>query len=271
MTSQPPNIEPALKALADALHGEGPAVELSAGADGSVVVSAVDTPGYRGRRRGGADLRLHRHAQGDGPHRGRPGGVLRGHRLRAQGRGPVAARPARAVRGRGAGPGPLAVCRHPAVGDGPRPRVHPRRPSPPRRWSSRTRSASPRWCPPSCSGCWTRRRPRRWPCCGASTASCSAAAPPRPELLAAARDAGVAGGDHLRLGRDLRRLRVRRLPARGRAGPGGRGRPDPAGRRHYRRRLPGRPGLTRRAPSSRTTASAGTAPTTSATWTPTGS
>lgn len=46
VTSQPPNIEPALKALADALHGEGPAVELSAGAGGTVVVSAVETPGY---------------------------------------------------------------------------------------------------------------------------------------------------------------------------------------------------------------------------------
>ena len=46
MTSQHPNIEPALKALADALHGEGPAVELSAGPDGTVVVSAVETPGY---------------------------------------------------------------------------------------------------------------------------------------------------------------------------------------------------------------------------------
>ncbi|BCW68230.1 putative O-succinylbenzoic acid--CoA ligase MenE [Arthrobacter sp. NicSoilB4] len=47
MTSQHPNIEPALKALADALHGEGPAVELSAGPDGNVVVSAVRTPGYK--------------------------------------------------------------------------------------------------------------------------------------------------------------------------------------------------------------------------------
>ena len=46
MTSQHPNIEPALKALADALHGEGPAVELSAGPGGDVVVSAVQTPGY---------------------------------------------------------------------------------------------------------------------------------------------------------------------------------------------------------------------------------
>lgn len=51
MTSQLPNIEPAsidraLKALADALHGEGPAVELSADADGTLVVSAVETPGF---------------------------------------------------------------------------------------------------------------------------------------------------------------------------------------------------------------------------------
>jgi acyl-CoA synthetase (AMP-forming)/AMP-acid ligase II len=46
VTSQLPNIEPALKALADALHGEGPAVELSADADGNLVVSAVETPGF---------------------------------------------------------------------------------------------------------------------------------------------------------------------------------------------------------------------------------
>ncbi|WP_458111810.1 AMP-binding protein [Arthrobacter sp. R1-13] len=40
------NIEPALKALAAALHGEGPAVELSTGPDGSPVVSPVQTPGF---------------------------------------------------------------------------------------------------------------------------------------------------------------------------------------------------------------------------------
>lgn len=39
------NIEPALKALAAALHGEGPAVELSAGPNGEPVVSFVETPG----------------------------------------------------------------------------------------------------------------------------------------------------------------------------------------------------------------------------------
>ncbi len=39
------NIEPALKALAAALHGEGPAVELSAGPNGEPVVSLVETPG----------------------------------------------------------------------------------------------------------------------------------------------------------------------------------------------------------------------------------
>ncbi|MCE3291877.1 MAG: AMP-dependent synthetase [Arthrobacter sp.] len=39
------NIEPALKALAAALHGEGPAVELSAGPTGEPVVSLVETPG----------------------------------------------------------------------------------------------------------------------------------------------------------------------------------------------------------------------------------
>ena len=41
----PINIEPALKALAAALHGEGPAVELSLAADGSLVVGHVETPG----------------------------------------------------------------------------------------------------------------------------------------------------------------------------------------------------------------------------------
>ena len=39
------NIEPALKALAAALHGEGPAVELSVGSDGALVVGHVETPG----------------------------------------------------------------------------------------------------------------------------------------------------------------------------------------------------------------------------------
>ncbi|MDQ0799925.1 AMP-binding protein [Arthrobacter sp. SLBN-112] len=44
-TGGPLNIEPALKALAAALHGEGPAVELSVGADGALVVGHVETPG----------------------------------------------------------------------------------------------------------------------------------------------------------------------------------------------------------------------------------
>ncbi|MFJ5698549.1 AMP-binding protein [Arthrobacter sp. NPDC093139] len=42
------NIEPALKALAAALHGEGPAVELSAGPDGDPVVSLVENTGVEG-------------------------------------------------------------------------------------------------------------------------------------------------------------------------------------------------------------------------------
>lgn len=41
----PINIEPALKALAAALHGEGPAVELSIGENGALVVGHVETPG----------------------------------------------------------------------------------------------------------------------------------------------------------------------------------------------------------------------------------
>jgi O-succinylbenzoic acid--CoA ligase len=40
-----PNIEPALKALAAALHGEGPAVELSLDGDGHLMVGHVETPG----------------------------------------------------------------------------------------------------------------------------------------------------------------------------------------------------------------------------------
>ncbi|ADX74315.1 acyl-CoA synthetase (AMP-forming)/AMP-acid ligase II [Pseudarthrobacter phenanthrenivorans Sphe3] len=39
------NIEPALRALAAALHGEGPAVELSIDEDGALVVGHVETPG----------------------------------------------------------------------------------------------------------------------------------------------------------------------------------------------------------------------------------
>ncbi len=39
------NIEPALTALAAALHGEGPAVELSAGPDGSPIAELLETPG----------------------------------------------------------------------------------------------------------------------------------------------------------------------------------------------------------------------------------
>ena len=40
------NIEPALKALAAALHGEGPAVELSTAPDGGFLVAPVQTPGF---------------------------------------------------------------------------------------------------------------------------------------------------------------------------------------------------------------------------------
>jgi O-succinylbenzoic acid--CoA ligase len=40
-----PNIDPALKALAAALHGEGPAVELSLDGDGRLMVGHVETPG----------------------------------------------------------------------------------------------------------------------------------------------------------------------------------------------------------------------------------
>ncbi|MDJ0319285.1 AMP-binding protein [Pseudarthrobacter sp. PS3-L1] len=39
-------IDPALKALAAALHGEGPAVEIIAEPDGSLTVQHVETPGY---------------------------------------------------------------------------------------------------------------------------------------------------------------------------------------------------------------------------------
>ncbi|MCU1555985.1 MAG: AMP-dependent synthetase [Arthrobacter sp.] len=46
MTSPAEKIEPALAALAAALRGDGPAVELSAGPDGSPVVELVETPGF---------------------------------------------------------------------------------------------------------------------------------------------------------------------------------------------------------------------------------
>ncbi len=46
VTSGPLDIEPALKALAAALHGEGPAVELSADQDGNTVVRLVENPGF---------------------------------------------------------------------------------------------------------------------------------------------------------------------------------------------------------------------------------
>jgi O-succinylbenzoic acid--CoA ligase len=45
MNIGPVDIDPALKALAAALHGEGPAVELSVGPDGDLVVGHVETPG----------------------------------------------------------------------------------------------------------------------------------------------------------------------------------------------------------------------------------
>ncbi len=46
VTSGPLDIEPALKALAAALHGEGPAVELSVDENGNTVVRLVETPGF---------------------------------------------------------------------------------------------------------------------------------------------------------------------------------------------------------------------------------
>jgi O-succinylbenzoic acid--CoA ligase len=46
MTSGAVNIEPALAALAAALRGEGPAVELATGADGSPAVRQVETAGF---------------------------------------------------------------------------------------------------------------------------------------------------------------------------------------------------------------------------------
>ncbi|KRE79478.1 AMP-binding protein [Arthrobacter sp. Soil763] len=46
MTAAPLSLNPALAALAAALRGEGPAVELSAGPDGSPAVAFVDTPGF---------------------------------------------------------------------------------------------------------------------------------------------------------------------------------------------------------------------------------
>ncbi|MFS0717686.1 AMP-binding protein [Arthrobacter sp. 1P04PC] len=48
MTAAPPNLDQVLTALAAALGGEGPAVELSAGPDGSPVARSVDVPGVEG-------------------------------------------------------------------------------------------------------------------------------------------------------------------------------------------------------------------------------
>jgi O-succinylbenzoic acid--CoA ligase len=45
LNSGPLDIDPALKALSAALHGDGPAVELSVGDDGGLVVGHVETPG----------------------------------------------------------------------------------------------------------------------------------------------------------------------------------------------------------------------------------
>jgi O-succinylbenzoic acid--CoA ligase len=45
----PLDIEPALTALAAALRGEGPAVELSVSPDGELVVGHTETPGPRPR------------------------------------------------------------------------------------------------------------------------------------------------------------------------------------------------------------------------------
>ncbi|WP_416377068.1 AMP-binding protein [Arthrobacter sp. CDRTa11] len=45
MNAGPVDIDPALKALAAALHGEGPAVELSVGPAGNLVVGHIETPG----------------------------------------------------------------------------------------------------------------------------------------------------------------------------------------------------------------------------------
>lgn len=48
MTAAPPNLDQVLTALAAALGGEGPAVELSAGSDASPVARPVDVPGVEG-------------------------------------------------------------------------------------------------------------------------------------------------------------------------------------------------------------------------------
>ena len=114
---------------------------------------------------------------------------------------------------------------HPALGDGPGRRLHP--------GGVHRRGAGADGQDPlhlagarrSCSGCWTRPRPTRWPCCAASTPSCSAARPASAGTPRRRPRRRRAGGDHLRLGRDLRRLRLRRRSAGRRRGPARRGRP----------------------------------------------
>ena len=71
-----------------------------------------------------------------------------------------------------------------------------------------------------------------------------AAAP--PDLLTRARAAGVAVVTHVRHDRDVRRVRLRRAPARRGRRPARRRRSDPAGRPGPRRRLPGPPRPRRR-------------------------
>ncbi len=85
MNIGPIDIDPALKALAAALHGEGPAVELSVSDDGALVVGHVETPGCDDavavvRTSGSTGS-----AQSHGPDGRGAGGLIHGHRLRAQG------------------------------------------------------------------------------------------------------------------------------------------------------------------------------------------
>ena len=239
-----PNIEPetvdsALKALADALHGEGPAVELSADADGHVVVSTVDTPGFE-------DAAVVVRTSGS---TGTPKATV----LTVEALAASSVATAFALKGEGqwllALPlqyvaGVQVLVRSLFAGTRP--------------WAM---DLSEGFTPEAFTAAAQELTDKIRFTSLVPTQLQRLLEAPSPETLAVLRRfngillgggparSGTAGrgprgrrpgGHHLRFRGNLRRLRVRRLPARGRRGPGRGGRPDPAGRRHHGRRIPRR-------------------------------